>query len=182
MNEHECAIATRVTLGRAIPYDGLVVQVCSKTHGTISLSSAEAELYDGRNCSAAVMSCVAWSFCVLGIDVQALTDASAALGVVDRHGLGQTKQTSTGPLWVQRKHLRKDILYVKVDWLSNVADVLTTCGPLGVIEKQLGGLGCESAFWLAKVVGCALNSTGTLASDRYVCWTAVLDNSLCAMV
>ena len=52
-------------------------------------------------------------------------DASAALGIVGRKGLGKVRHLDTSVLWVQDASLTKKILYAKVAGEWNIADLLT---------------------------------------------------------
>ena len=52
-------------------------------------------------------------------------DASAALGIVGRQGLGKVRHLDTNVLWVQEAALRKQLIYCKVKGEHNIADLMT---------------------------------------------------------
>ena len=52
-------------------------------------------------------------------------DASAALGIVGRRGLGKIRHIDVSHLWVQERAATKQIKYEKVKGTVNVADMLT---------------------------------------------------------
>jgi hypothetical protein len=52
-------------------------------------------------------------------------DASAALGIIGRKGLGKVRHLDTSVLWVQDGSRTKKILYAKVAGEWNIADLLT---------------------------------------------------------
>ena len=59
----------------------------------------------------------------LALEVKA--DASAALGIVQRIGIGKLRHIHTNWLWVQDKAQSKTIQYGKVPGATNPADALT---------------------------------------------------------
>ena len=61
----------------------------------------------------------------IDVDMHVLSDASAAIGMVMREGLGKVRHLAVADLWVQCKRDSKEIVYEKVDGLSNPADMLT---------------------------------------------------------
>ena len=52
-------------------------------------------------------------------------DASAALGIIERKGVGQFRHLDVGSLWVQEQQLRNIIEMRKVAGLENPADLMT---------------------------------------------------------
>ena len=143
-----CVGTRRSTTGGAIHHGGHLLKVWPRTQDTLSLSSADAELYAGAKCSAEVRDIVAcYNDSGLDLGMQVLADASAALGIVRRHGLGKTRHIATSMLWVQQKHMREEIVDEKVKGLENVADLFTKYLSIDVIEKHVHALGCEFAFW-----------------------------------
>ena len=53
-----------------------------------------------------------------------LGDASAAIGIIRRLGLGKPRHIDTAMLWVQEKNAEKQIAYGKVAGESNMADFM----------------------------------------------------------
>ena len=52
-------------------------------------------------------------------------DASAALGIIHRKGLGRTRHIDTGLLWIQQTAAEKRLKYFKVLGKDNPADLFT---------------------------------------------------------
>ena len=92
----------------------------------VSLSSAEAELYGVVRASSEALGCQSLARdlgCTRSIRVYA--DASAALGIVHRKGLGKVRHLDTSTLWVQQAAYSKKISYDKVLGTLNPADMMT---------------------------------------------------------
>ena len=98
----------------------------AKTQQTLALSSAEAELY----------ACVRASSEALGIrslvedfgfqlSIHVFADASAALGIVGRRGLGKLRHIDTQHLWVQQAATQRRIKYAKTAGSANPSDICT---------------------------------------------------------
>ena len=98
----------------------------STTQTTISLSSAEAELHRiAKGASQALgMRSIGRD---LGVQSKLLllADASAALGIVRRRGLGRIRHLDVTDLWVQEQVRSTEIDIQKVAGIDNVADALT---------------------------------------------------------
>ena len=54
-------------------------------------------------------------------------DASAALGIIQRTGLGKTRHTETGPLGIQRLAGQQRLKFGKVFGIDNPADLFIKC-------------------------------------------------------
>ena len=50
-------------------------------------------------------------------------DASAALGIINRRGLGKTRHIDTGLLWIQQTAAEQRLKYMKVLGRENLADL-----------------------------------------------------------
>ena len=59
------------------------------------------------------------------VKIRLKTDASAAIGIASRHGLGKVRHIEVTQLWLQQKVQDKHILLSKVDGKKNIADALT---------------------------------------------------------
>ena len=60
---------------------------------------------------------------ILNIDL--LTDSSAAKGIANRRGLGKVRHLETNQLWIQERVAKGDITVHKVAGVDNLADALT---------------------------------------------------------
>ena len=71
-------------------------------------------------------------------------DASAALGMTQRSGVGRVKHLDTQILWVQEKKTREMVEFRKVKGTENPADMMTKHVNKELIEKYLKELRLES--------------------------------------
>ena len=98
----------------------------SRQQNLVRLSSAEAELYVLVKASSESLG---WQSMARDFGhtraVRLYADASAALGIVHRKGLGKARHIDTNTLWVQQAACTKRIEYLKVLGTANPADALT---------------------------------------------------------
>ena len=74
-----------------------------------------------------------------------LTDATAAIGICRRRGLGKIRHLAVADLWVQDKVRAKDFGLHKVAGAQNPADILTKHVSKDVLQKHLPSFGlCSS--------------------------------------
>ena len=59
------------------------------------------------------------------MNVQILADASAALAIVERKGLGKIRHLDTRHLWIQYVTARRGVRFSKVAGAVNPADLMT---------------------------------------------------------
>ena len=103
-----------------------MIKSWSRMQTLIALSSAEAELYGLVKASSEALGCQ--SLCKdfgRSVQIRVYADASAALGIVHRKGLGKVRHIDTSTLWVQQAAYSKRIAYLKVAGTVNPADLLT---------------------------------------------------------
>ena len=118
----------------------------SKTQQNITLSSAEAELV-----ALVKGSCEGIGIGSLMEDLKGknqgvidmYTDASAAIGITQREGVGRTRHIDVGMLWVQQKQKAGELEIHKVDGKWNPADVLTKHVPSEIIIRHLETAGMK---------------------------------------
>ena len=114
------------TSGGAVVYGLHTLKTWSSTQTVIALSSGEAELY-------ALVKGAAQSFGIMEMladfDIKAnctvCTDASAAIGMVHRQGLGKTRHIEVQYLWIQQAVAAGKLGVVKVGTDANPADLMT---------------------------------------------------------
>ena len=98
----------------------------SRTQQTIALSSAEAELNamckGGQEGLAATI--MAGEVGLI-VTLRIRTDASAAVGVIQRQGSGRVKHLQIRQLWLQEKSRNGDIYFTKIPRAVNFSDLLT---------------------------------------------------------
>eukprot|EP00973_Karenia_brevis_P095138 12425852-Karenia_brevis.AAC.1 len=114
------------TSGGVIKIGQHLIKSWSKTQALIALSSAESELYGCIKATAeglGVMSMLADAGRKMRGIVMA--DASAALGIISRKGLGKVRHLDTSYLWIQEVKAKREMQFGKVDGKSNPADLMT---------------------------------------------------------
>ena len=57
--------------------------------------------------------------------IEIKTDATAAIGIVNRVGVGKIRHIEVNQLWLQEKVFKGEIVVQKVDTKANLADALT---------------------------------------------------------
>ena len=72
------------------------------------------------------------------------TDASAAIGMTQRLGMGKVRHIDVGMLWVQQNQREGAIEVQKVGTKSNPADIFTKHVPAEIVWKHLAVVGFES--------------------------------------
>ena len=124
----------------AVDVLGIIIQ------STVTLSSCEAEL--NGVCKGASISLGLQSVAKdLGFhwDVALESDATAAIGVCRRRGLGKIRHLAVADLWVQDRLRRGDFTLSKIPGTENTSDTLTTIVDRSTLEKHLDTLGLCSA-------------------------------------
>ena len=102
-----CTVTRRSTSGGCVMMGNHCVKHWSKTQSTIALSSGEAKL--GGIAYGMAQSIGVQSLCAdLGIvvDINLFSDATAAIGITKRRGLGKIRHLHTSDLWVQEKNTK----------------------------------------------------------------------------
>ena len=103
-----------------------VSKTWSKTQSMLALSSGDSEFYAALKAPAegqgflSVLKDFDWE-----IKGRVLGDAPAALGIMNRKGLGRTRHIDTGMLWIQQTAAEKRLEYGKVLGTDNPAGLLT---------------------------------------------------------
>ena len=103
-----------------------LIRSLSKTKSNIALSSAEAELYAMATAASDGLGAKAVSSDFgTPTDVFLHADASAAIGVAQRKGLGRIRHLDTQALWIQDAVREKRSTLLKVPGAENPADLMT---------------------------------------------------------
>ena len=114
----------------------------SNTQSTVALSSAEAEL--GGICRGASTGLGLQAIAKdLGLrwDLVVHTDASAAIGICKRRGLGKVRHLAVADLWVQDRIRKKDFEIRKIAGVDNPADLMTKNLDRPLMQKHMTKLG-----------------------------------------
>ena len=114
------------TTGGCIKIGKHCVKGWSKPHALIALSSGESEFYVSVKAAAetfgtlAILKDIGWH-----LNGEVWEDANAALGIIQRTGLGKTRHIETGLLWIQQVAAQQRFKFGKVLGTSNPADLFT---------------------------------------------------------
>ena len=121
-----------------IMYGGCPIKSYSKYQRHMSLSSAEAELY-AANLGVQMAMGVKSLLEEMGIVVRHIrlcVDATAAIGIMSRRGLGRLRHLEVNELWLQQHVAEGKVVVSKVGTHANVADV----GTKALDQKTFMGL------------------------------------------
>jgi hypothetical protein len=121
-----CKTTRKSTSAGVMTWGKSVLKSWSRTQGSVSLSSGEAEFYAAIKGSAESIGCQSL-LRDMGIDVklEIITDSSAAKGTASRIGIGKVKHLDVGWLWIQESVKMGQICVRKINGKVNPADVLT---------------------------------------------------------
>ena len=133
-----CSVTRRSTSGGCMMVGGAMVKHWSKTQPTIALSSGEAEL--GGICAGTAQAIglqslaadMSWS-----LKIRVHSDATAAIGISKRRGLGKVRHLHTSDLWIQDKVKKEEVDLVKILGAENPADAFTKYLDQQVMNKAL---------------------------------------------
>ena len=139
-----CRVSRRSTNGGTMLRGTHCLKHWSSTQPTIALSSGEAEL--GGLCKGAANAIGLRSVARdLGIPfkIRVRSDATAALGIARRLGIGKIRHLDTSLLWIQQKLKDGDLVVDKVLGTDNPADCLTKHVDRTTMLKHLQAMGLE---------------------------------------
>ena len=137
-----CLATRRSTSGGVCMRGSHLLKHWSVTQSTVTLSSAEAEL--GSICTGSSNSLGLVSIaCDLGLkwDLVVQTDASAAVGICRRRGLGKIRHLAVADLWVQDKVRSGAFALRKIAGETNTSDILTKFVARPLLKKHMKTLG-----------------------------------------
>ena len=117
----------------------------SRTQSTIALSSAEAELFATFQGASEGLGMAAMALVFGKVMVPWMyVDASAAIGIAQRKGLGKIRHLHTQSLWVQDAVREKRVLLDKVPGAENPADMYTKHLDAQTLLKHMKKTGMEA--------------------------------------
>ena len=133
-----CRRTCRSTSGGVCKLGAHVLSFWAATQGVVALSSAEAELY------ALVKGAVNTSgmISLLGdfgetVNGRISSDASAAIGIVNRTVVGKLRHIRVQYLWLQERVREGEVKVLKIPGEDNPADIFTKNVPAEVLRKHL---------------------------------------------
>ena len=121
---------------------GHLLKHWSSTQKTTALSTGEAELGGILRGSSEVLGMKSLA-ADLGIELEAnvLTDASAAVGICRRTGIGKVRHLAVGQLWVQERLRSGDFRLHKHPGECNPGDMLTKHVPRELVQRHTAAMG-----------------------------------------
>ena len=122
----------------------------STTQTTIVLSSGEAELSGicrGASIALGLQSLAKDLRVELRIDI--LTDATAAIGICRRRGLGKIRHLHVSDRWVQERLERGDFMLSRIARFENPADMFTKHVTRDLLSKHMGTMNIFREMGLA---------------------------------
>jgi hypothetical protein len=164
-----CKKTCKSTSGGAVMLGSHAVMNWSSTQAVVSLSSGEAELYamtKGAVNTKGMMS--------LGQDFGMVfhgrvgCDSSAAIGMVNRTGVGKLRHVRVQYLWIQGSVKNGEITVTKVPGLENPADVFTKYLDARTMQGHTWRLGYEFLQDRAKTAPTLNSLLALLAEDRSI--------------
>ena len=133
-----CRDTRKSTSGAALMHGGHLLKSFSRTQSNIALSSAEAELYATVTAASEGMGLTAMAKDYGKEMVTKMqVDATAAIGIAERKGLGKVRHLDTQALWIQDAVRRRRIHLEKVLGTENPADLLTKHLDQKSLDKML---------------------------------------------
>ena len=121
-----------------------IIKTWSSTQQIIAMSSGEAELYAMIKGAAQTKGLISMlQDYGLKFDGRVCSDASAAIGLVHRQGLGKTRHIQVQYLWMQAEVAEKRLQVKKVVTDYNPADLLTKALAQEKLNTHLTALGFE---------------------------------------
>ena len=124
---------------------GGLIRAWSKTMPTLAMSTGESELgavAKGAAEGAGIQSILEDFQISTSLDL--LSDASAAIGITQRLGLGKVRHLSLGDLWVQQKVRNGELNVGKLSGEENTSDMMTKALARPRIRKLLKLLNVRS--------------------------------------
>ena len=139
-----CTKSRKSTSGGLVMHGSHVIKSWSTNQAVIALSSGEAEYYGlvkAASVAIGVRTIANDMGIVLGGAIEICSDASAAIGIANRIGIGKVRHIEVNQLWLQQKVACKEIVITKVGTDDNLADALTKAVDAKSIEKHVHGTG-----------------------------------------
>jgi len=132
------------TSGGCIMIDKHWIKSWSKSQSTVALSSAESELYACIKSASEGLGMISMMKDMgLSLFGEIRSDASAALGIIARTGLGKLRHIDTSYLWIQQVSAEKKLAFGKVDGKENIADMMTKNLSRELSEEHCGRIHLE---------------------------------------
>ena len=140
-----CRATRKSTSGATFMHGNHLLKAYARTQANIALSSAEAELYATVVAESEGLGMKAMSRDFgMSLDPYLNVDALAAIGIVQRKGLGKLRHLDTQSLWVQDAVRQRRVMIEKVKGTENPADVMTKHLDGPAMDAMLFRIGVQS--------------------------------------
>ena len=139
-----CIKTRKSTSGGVVMIGKHVIKTYSRNQSTVALSSAESEFNATIKAAAEGLGMVAMAE-DFGekFKIRMHVDASAALGVIQRKGIGKIRHLHTGSLWLQEQQVRNTVTFAKIKGTLNPADLFTKYLSRECIDRYCGDIGAK---------------------------------------
>ena len=137
-----CKVSRKSTSGACFMMGKHLLKSFSRTQSNIALSSAEAELYSFVTAASEAIGLKSM-LKDFGVEAEAhlQVDASAAIGIAQRKGLGKVRHLDCQALWIQDAVRRRRVHLEKVLGTENPADLMTKYLDQASMDKMLAKMG-----------------------------------------
>ena len=133
-----CLHSTKSTSGGSILVGDHLIKTWSKTQTNIALSSTESEFYSTLKAAQESIGIISLAEDFnKTMTARLQVDASAALGVAQRMGIGKIRHLQTGALWLQQQQLRNIVQLSKIPGADNTSDLMTKNVAREVLERHV---------------------------------------------
>ena len=103
-----CKASRKSTSGGAVLIGSHLLRTWAKTQNTIAQSSAESELLAIVKAASEALGMMSLAKDLgISLETRIHVDASAALGILERRGVGRVRHLDVGALWLQEQQVRK---------------------------------------------------------------------------
>jgi hypothetical protein len=142
-----CKLSRKSSSGGTIAIGGHLIRAYSKTQSVIAKSSGESELYAAVRASAEGLGILTLfaDFGLKNMKASVGMDASAAIGIAQRQGIGKLRHVEVDVLWLQEQQARRLLPIVKVPGPRNPSDMGTKNVAVALIDQYLAQLNLEVA-------------------------------------
>ena len=146
-----CKQIRKSTIGGCVMLGKHTIKSWSRTQSLVAFSSGESELYATLKAAAESLGMISL-LKDLGWHVagEIWGDTSAALGIINRRGLGKTRHIDTGLLWIQQTAAEKRLNFHKVLGKVNPTDLFTKHLDQPTIDKHTSTMAFEITSGRAK--------------------------------
>ena len=139
-----CHDTRKSTSGACFMYGSHLLKAYSRTQSNIALSSGEAEYYALVATASEALGLVAMTDDFGDkTDAYLYADASAAIGVANREGLGRIPHLDTQSLWLQQALRKRRLGLGKVLGTENPSDLMTKHVGSKLLGEHVRCMGCE---------------------------------------